>query len=251
MEMPGDRPGDQRVRPSGSGAVRGRGDAAGTVSARQELSLERLLSDQAFSRAAGTPAVPGNRLKLLRDGAGNYPAWLEAIGAARDTIRFENYIVRDDATGRAVVAALTERARAGVRVQVLFDWLGALGKGTPRLMRPLRAAGAEVRVFNPPRLDSPFGWIGRDHRKMLSVDERVGFVSGLCVGDMWTGCRRRGIEPWRDTGVRLEGPAVADLDLAFAHSWAAAGPALSDGLPDPEAIPPVGEMPVRLIEGRP
>src|SRR5688500_8882983 len=136
---------------------------------RQELSLTRLLSDQMLSRVAGTPPVPGNRLSLLRDGTENYPAWFEAIGSARRTIHFENYIIRNDGVGRQLAAALMERARAGVRVRLLYDWLGSFSKVPARLWRQLRQAGVEVRVFNPPRIESPFGWLSRDHRKMLSV----------------------------------------------------------------------------------
>ena len=87
----------------------------------------------------------------------------------------------------------------------------------------LREAGVEVRAFNRPRLDSPFGWLSRNHRKTVSVDGRVGFVSGLCVSDAWVGDPARGLAPWRDTGVEIRGPAVADLDAAFAQSWAEAG----------------------------
>jgi cardiolipin synthase A/B len=219
---------------------------------RQELSLTRLLSDQMLSRVAGTPPVPGNRLSLLRDGTENYPAWFEAIGSARRTIHFENYIIRNDGIGRQLTAALMERARAGVRVRLLYDWLGSFSKVPRRLWRELRQAGVEVRSFNPPRIESPFGWLSRDHRKMLSVDGRVGFVSGLCVGDMWVGDPRRGVEPWRDTGVRLEGPAVADLELAFFHSWTEAGGTMEPGeLPVPGDLPRVGDIPVRLVESQP
>src|SRR5690606_34298206 len=99
----------------------------------------------------------------------------------------------------------------------------------------LRAAGGEVRAYNPPRLDSPFGWLSRDHRKMLVVDGEVGFVTGLCVGDAWIGDPARGIEPWRDTGVEIRGPAVAQLERAFARTWAASGPPLPE---DALAPPP-------------
>jgi len=182
--------------------------------------------DQAFTRVTGARATAGNRVRLLRDGRENYPAWLEAIAAARTSIHFETYIIHDDRVGRQFAAAFQARAAAGVRVRVLYDWWGARGATGSRYWRELTAAGVEVRSFNAPRLDSPFGWISRDHRKCLIVDGRVAFVSGLCVGEAWVGDAIRGIEPWRDTGVAIEGPAVADIGLAFAGTWALAGPPL-------------------------
>src|SRR5262249_52000481 len=182
-----------------------------------------LLLAQAFSRMTGARATSGNHVRLLRDGRENYPAWLEAIAKATTSIHFETYIIHDDRVGQQFAAALQVRAAAGVRVRLLYDWWGARGATGSRFWNELIAAGVEVRSFNAPRLDSPFGWISRDHRKSLIVDGRMAFVSGLCVGDAWVGDRVRGIEPWRDTGVAIEGPAVADVDVAFAGTWSLAG----------------------------
>jgi cardiolipin synthase len=196
--------------------------------------------------------VPGNAVRLLRDAAENYPAWLEAIEAATRTIHFESYILHEDAVGRRFADALAARARAGVRVRVLYDWLGGLGKASRRFWQALREAGVEVRCFNPPRLDSPFGWVSRDHRKMLAVDGRVAYVTGLCVGRMWVGDPDRGIEPWRDTGVEVRGPAVADIEQAFAQTWALAGRPISPvELPTREGIAPAGSMRVRVVASVP
>src|SRR5919106_6869748 len=146
---------------------------------RLAISSIQILADQAFSRAAGAPLVAGNRVRLLKDAAENYPAWLGAIHAARRRIHFENYIVHGDDVGWLFAEALAAKAREGVRVRLIYDWLGALGKASRRLWRSLRDAGVEVRCFNSPQLDSPFGWLSCDHRKMLTVDGRIGFVSGL------------------------------------------------------------------------
>jgi len=184
------------------------------------------LWNQAFTRMAGAPARTGNRVDLLQDATENYPAWLEAIASARAWVHFESYIIHDDPVGRQFAEALAEKARSGVVVRVLYDWLGSRGLRPNRLWRMLRAAGVDVRCFNPPRLGSPFAWMSRDHRKMVGVDGRVAFVTGLCVGQDWVGDPRTGKEAWRDTGVRIEGPAVADVERAFAETWAAAGPPL-------------------------
>ena len=211
-------------------------------------STVRALAEQVFSRAAGAPLVPGNRVSILKDATENYPAWHKAIDAARRKIYFENYIVADDRVGREFVSALASKARSGVRVRVIYDWIGARGLASPRLWRPLIEAGAEVRCFNPPRLDSPFGWLTRDHRKMIAVDGRVGYVTGLCLSEKWTGERTPGREPWRDTGVEVHGPAVADIERAFAETWAVMGaPIPAEELVDAATIEPAGEMMVRVL----
>ena len=212
----------------------------------------RLLAEQAFSRAAGAPLVPGNRVRLLRDAGENYPAWLAAIAAAQRFILFENYIIQNDAAGQRFVEALTARARAGVRVCVIYDWFGGLGLGSRRLLAPLIDAGAQVRVFNPPSFGSPFGWMQRDHRKMMTVDGVVGYVSGLCVSSRWEGDAARGIEPWRDTGLEVTGPAVADIERAFAQVWAAVGAPLPDDLfTDAAAMARRGDIALRVLANQP
>jgi cardiolipin synthase A/B len=222
-----------------------RGSEPETVHPR---AMVRLLADQAFARASGAPLVAGNAVRLLRDARENYPAWLDAIRGARRHVHFENYIVLDDEVGWEFVRALAEKAREGVTVRVVHDWLGSLGKSSRSMWDELGAAGAEVRVFNPPRVDSPFGWLNRDHRKTLMVDAEVGFVSGLCVGRPWVGDPARGLEPWRDTGLELRGPAVADLEWAFADVWEATGRALSwSELPTREELRPAGEVMCRVI----
>jgi cardiolipin synthase len=208
--------------------------------------------EEAFARASGVPLVTGNDVRLLRDAGENYPAWLEAIAAARRTIHFESYIIHDDETGQEFARALAAKAGAGVRVRVIYDWLGAVGKTSHRFWRELREGGVEVRCFNPPGLLSPFAWLSRDHRKMLAVDGQVAFVTGLCVGRAWVGDPARGVEPWRDTGIALRGPAVADLERAFARMWAQAGPPIpSAELPAKDAVPAAGDVAVRVIAGMP
>ena len=193
-----------------------------TANRRDDISRNALL-DQAFTRATGSRATAGNRIELLRDARENYPAWLRAIAEARASIHFETYIIHDDHAGQEFADALRARAAAGVRVRVVYDWWGARGAAGGRFWRDLVKGGVDVRCFNPPRFDSPFGWISRDHRKCIIADGRLAFVSGLCVGDAWVGDPARGVEPWRDTGIVVEGAAVADIDRAFAATWALTG----------------------------
>lgn len=210
----------------------------------------RLLAQQAFSRTAGAPLIGGNDVDLLIDAEANFEAWLAAIASAQRSVLMENYIFRDDALAQRFRDALVERAQAGVHVCVIRDWLGCLGQSPARFWRPLVAAGGEVRTFNAPRLASPFGWLSRDHRKLLVVDGEIGFVSGICVSAKWLGDEARGIAPWRDTGVALRGPAVRELVHAFVDSWSRVGAPFSDAIlsaANGEAPPPVGDIDVRVV----
>jgi len=208
----------------------------------------RLLAGQAFSRAAGAPLIEGNAVELLVDIRANFDAWLASIRGARHAILFENYIFRDDELGRSFRDALVERAAAGVHVCVLRDWLGCLGQSSARFWAPLIAAGGSVRVYNPPRFGSPFGWLSRDHRKLLVVDGCVGYLGGICVSAKWLGDPARDIDPWRDSAVAIRGPAVRDLAQAFAESWAQLGAPLPDAiLAASGACAPQGEVDLRVV----
>jgi cardiolipin synthase A/B len=188
----------------------------------------RALAEQAFSRAAGAQLVAGNRVQLLINAAQNYPAWLAAIASARHHVHFESYIIHEDSAGMEFADALIAKAQERVRVRLVYDWMGGFGKTSRKFWNRLRAGGVEVRCYNPPRFDSPLGWLSRDHRKMLAVDGDVGFISGLCVGRMWVGEPEKHIDPWRDTGVEVHGPAMADIERAFAEVWAMMGPPIPD-----------------------
>ncbi|HEY9511661.1 MAG TPA: phospholipase D-like domain-containing protein [Rhodanobacter sp.] len=211
----------------------------------------RLLAERALSRAAGAPLLSGNAVELLIDAAAHYAAWLAAIRGAQHRVLLENYIVRNDAIGHAFLEALVERAQAGVLVAVLVDWVGCLGQSRSKFWAPLRAAGGQVRIFNPPQLGQSLGWISRDHRKVLVVDGTHGFLSGVCISEKWLGDSGRGIPPWRDTGVALHGPAVAEIEAAFAQSWASIDSALVDFPPLPGAAEPAGTVALRVIATQP
>lgn len=210
------------------------------------------LSEQAFSRASGAPLIEGNSLQLLVDAEENYPAWLEAIRQARDRVYLESYIVYDDEIGHMFADALIAKAREGVRVRVVYDWMGNFMRGSRRFWSRLREAGVEVRCYNPPRLTSPLGWLSREHRKTISVDGRIGVVAGLCIGRLWAGDPAQQREPWRDTGVLVRGPAVAELDRAFAEIWAATGaPLPPDELTRVGGVAPQGTAALRVIATAP
>lgn len=211
----------------------------------------RGIAQRAFSRAAGAPLVGGNALQLLLDAKKNYAAWEAAIEGARRAIYFENYIFQIDNIGRHFRDMLTAKARQGVAVRVILDWLGSF-RTSRKFWHPLIEAGGQVRYHNPPRFDSPLGWLSRDHRKTLVVDGSVGFVAGVCVSDTWLGDPAKRVEPWRDTGVEIRGPACTDLVSAFAEVWNENGepipPHELGSLPQPEHA---GDQSVRVIATAP
>ncbi|GAB2582321.1 cardiolipin synthase B [Dyella jejuensis] len=210
----------------------------------------RLLAEQALSRTAGAPLIGGNQIELLIDGQQHFDAWLAAIRGARQRVLLENYIVRDDDIGCAFRDALAERARDGVYVAVIVDWMGCLGQSGSAFWKPLREAGGQVRVFNPPQFGRSLGWMSRDHRKQLVVDGRLGFLSGVCISAKWLGEASRRIPPWRDTGVALRGPAVLQLEAAFADSWEVAGGIHPVFAPAPEDTL-AGDISLRVIATQP
>ena len=207
----------------------------------------------AFSRAAGA-LILGNHVRLLKDAQENYPSWIEAIKSARHWIHFESYIIHDDETGQLFADLLTAKAHEGVKVRLIYDWVGSLGNTRRSFFRRLAHAGVEVRCFNPPHFESPFGWVSRDHRKMLSVDGRIAYVTGLCVGQRWQGIPKRDgtLDAWRDTGVEIQGPAVAEIERAFSETWTVAGGTLPlEELPAAETIPVAGNVAVRVVASVP
>jgi cardiolipin synthase len=203
----------------------------------------------ALDRATGARPIEGNRLEHHPDSPRAIEAMLELIAAAQRWVHFENYIIRDDRTGRRFGAALTARAQAGVRVRVLYDGLGSFGTAH-RYWRSLRAAGVEVRPVHPL---SPWHLpdvIIRDHRKLVVADGIRAITGGLCIGDEWAGDTERQRQPWRDTMVAVSGPAAAALDRTFGRLWEHIGTPLP---PDElEADPPeCGTSTVRVVAGTP
>ena len=218
----------------------------------RHLSRSDEVLDTLFFRSAGAPLVGGNAVTVLLDGDQNYPRWLDALTAARRTIHLEMYIVHNDGIGRRFRDLLVEKARAGVAVRVLYDWFGALRPSSFRFWAPLAAAGGEVRIVNPPRMSTLMSLGSRDHRKLLTVDGRIAFIGGLCIGDDWLGDPARHIPAWRDTGLEIRGPAVAEAELAFATAWARWGEGLPAGtVPGVDDIRAEGDMDVRVIATSP
>jgi cardiolipin synthase len=165
----------------------------------------------------GPPIIDGNRVENLENGVEIFPAMLAAIRGARSTITFETYIYWSGSVGRQFADALGERARNGVRVHVLIDWVGSQKMEQP-LLDEMESAGVEVHRYHPLHWYNLTRMNNRTHRKLLVIDGRVGFTGGVGISDEWDG-DARDPEHWRDSHYRLEGPAVAQMQAAFMNNW--------------------------------
>jgi cardiolipin synthase A/B len=203
----------------------------------------------AINRAAGGRPVPGNQVHLLIDGPDTYQKMHEVIAEARHWIHFENYIIRSDSAGWRFAELLARRARDGIHVRVLYDWLGSVGTSRG-FWRYLQSAGVEVRAFHRPRLLDLVRNLSRNHRKLVVADGSRAVVGGLCIGCEWTGERHSHGQPWRDTAVDIRGPAAAVLDQTFVQVWQLTGTQVP---PDQVAgtVAPAGEAELRVISGEP
>ncbi|MGH7719120.1 MAG: phospholipase D-like domain-containing protein [Gemmatimonadaceae bacterium] len=170
-------------------------------------------------RIAAADASGGNTVALLRDGPQTFAEMLALIEGAREQVALESYIIRDDMVGERFAGALLAAAARGVAVRVIGDWIGT--RGTSRAFwRGLREGNVEARIFNPPGFRPWLGLIPRDHRKLLVTDCGVGITGGIGVGEEWSEREPRSRRArWRDTAVRIEGPAANDMHRAFETMW--------------------------------
>ena len=179
------------------------------------------ITDPQFQRSMGVllgpPLVDGNRVDTLVNGREIFPAMLAAIKSARKTVTFETYIYWSGRIGKEFADALADRARSGVRVHVLVDWVGS-SRMDSKYLDTMKKAGVEIEKYHPPRWYTLHKLNNRTHRKLLIVDGRVGFTGGVGIADEWDG-NAEDPAHWRDTHFRLEGPAVAQMQAAFVDNW--------------------------------
>ena len=174
-----------------------------------------------LSRLAGSPPRGGTDVKVLRDGLEAFPAMLEAMAAARSSIRFENFIFAGDTTGRSFAEALAAAAKRGVDVKVLYDPIGTMMVKGGSIADVLRRDGVTTRPFQPLSPFAPWSWLRfrhRDHRKTLTIDGQTAFVGGLCISDNWSPSQKGG-RGWRDTALRVRGSIALDVESAFDAMW--------------------------------
>lgn len=191
-----------------------------------ELKLPRALAQaQELVAYSADPLAlqAGHRIRVLIDGVETFPAMLQAIAHARQYVHLETYILRADRTGRTFAAALSERAKAGVQVRLLYDGFGAFPLSSAYLA-DLRRAGVQTLEYRPLRRRrwTWTKWLRRDHRKILVVDGEYGFVGGINIADDYSP-RGFGGKGWRDTHAVIQGPVVTDLEEMFRTTWHEAG----------------------------
>jgi cardiolipin synthase len=167
--------------------------------------------------ATGVPLVAGNRIDVLNNGDAFYPAMLEAIKAAENSITIEAYIYWAGDIGREFSTALAAKSSAGVRVKILLDAVGSTSIGE-EILRTLEGGHCQLAWYNPIRYYSLGRFNHRTHRKSLIIDGQIAFTGGAGIADHWRGDARDPSE-WRDMQIRIEGPAVTPLQTGFAHNW--------------------------------
>jgi len=197
------------------------------VNTVQEHHDERTVSlRRSLEGIIGVPMTEGNAVTVLRNGDEIFPAMLEAIAAATRTIDFLTFVYWRGEIGDRFAHALADRAKAGVRVRVLLDAWGARPIDHA-LVELMEEAGVMVHWFRPLERLRPSKVNHRTHRKLMTVDEAIGFTGGVGIADEWRGDARDERE-WRDTHFRIEGPAVDGLRAAFLDNWIETDPKLFD-----------------------
>ncbi len=197
----------------------------------------------------GPAIVGGNRVLDLQNGDEIFPAMLGAIRAAQKTITFETYIYWSGDIGKELAEALAERAKAGVKVSVLLDWVGSL-KMEAELIDLMKDAGAQVERYRPLHWYNLGRMNNRTHRKLLVVDGRIAFTGGVGVAEQWTG-NAQDPDHWRDMHFQLEGPAVAQFQAAFNDNWIKATGEVLNGEGYFPPLQRVGDMDAHLFIASP
>ena len=204
---------------------------------------------RSLSALLGPQIVEGNKVETLLNGEQIFPSMLAAIRAAKSTITFETYIYWSGSIGREFVDALEERARAGVRVHVLLDWVGSL-KMEQALVDEMKQAGVQVERFHEPHWSQWNKLNNRTHRKLLVVDGRIGYTGGVGIADHWRG-QARNPQEWRDSHFRIEGPVVAQMQSVFLDNWMKVTGDVLHGEPYFPALQPAGDLAAQMFSSSP
>ena len=222
---------------------------------RVEEEIEHLypVDDPQFIRAMGMLLVPaiveGNKVVELINGDRIFPAMLEAIRSARESVLFETFIYWAGDIGEEVAEALSDRARAGLRVHVLLDWVGST-RVDRELVRRMREAGVEVRMFHPLKWYHLGRMNNRTHRKLLIVDGRIGFTGGVGIAPQWCG-DAQDEDHWRDSHFRVEGPVVAQMQSVMLTNWSKTTGRVLHGADYFPALAPAGSMAAQMFASSP
>lgn len=222
---------------------------------RVERRLERMYSlhDPNFARELGVllgpPVLAGNRYAALRNGDEIFPQMLAAIRGAKRTINFESYIYWSGDIGREFAEALAERARGGVQVNVLLDWVGSQ-KIEEGVIERMSVAGVDVRRYHPVHWYTLNKLNNRTHRKLLVIDGRLGFTGGVGIADEWSG-RAQDPDHWRDMHYRVEGPVVGQMQSVFLDNWIKVAGDVPHGDGYFPELPPAGDGLAQVFSSSP
>jgi cardiolipin synthase A/B len=199
----------------------------------------------------GAPPFPRNTVELYFNGADKYAALRDAIRSAQHHVHMEYYIFRDDGIGTELRDLLIERVKEGVQVRVLCDGVGALSTLRTAFFKPLKQAGGEVAVYLPPKFGRIIDRVNfRNHRKIVVVDGRIGFLGGMNIGDEYQGSDPD-LGTWHDAHLRVAGAVVAELQRIFLTDWLFAAetcPVLPEHFPE---IEPAGDALVQIVTSGP
>lgn len=216
---------------------------------KHQFGIRDLAFLQTMHALTGAAIQPGNDVEVLKNGDEIFPSMLAAIRGARETINMESYIYWDGGIGRQFSEALAERSRAGVRVKLILDAVGC-SQMSPDLTHFMMQNGIDIEVFHPIRWYTLSRLNHRTHRKLLIVDGRVGFTGGVGIADEWLG-DAQGPNHWRETQVRIEGPAVIQMQFAFMDNWVKSRGEILTGLDYFPAVEPAGKKRVQVIKSSP
>lgn len=224
------------------------------MSPYENLGLNHPIFEQLRLRSSGNQMRQANVVRVLQDSTENFPAWRAAIAAAENYILIEMYIFADDEFGREMRELLIHKQLSGVQVVLVYDWFGSLWQWLKRFFVPLEEAGALVVSYNRLGFASGLGLAARNHRKSFIIDGKIAFVSGLCISSAWSGLPEKGVAPWRDTGVMLEGEVVADVFAAFVDTLQSQNQMLPEHIRLPEVASqdlPIGTARVGIVATTP
>ena len=211
-------------------------------------------SDPQFRRSLsvllGPPIVEGNKVQVLLNGDEIFPAMLAAIRGAQKSITFETYIYWSETIGREFTDALMERARAGVKVHLMLDFIGSM-KMDDKSLAELRAAGVQVQRYHKPVWWKLTRLNNRTHRKVMVVDGKIGFTGGVGIADKWRGAGQDE-NHWRDSHFRVEGPVVGQIQAVFTDNWTKSTGVVLDGpLYFPALEKSDGGLPAQMFSSSP
>lgn len=197
----------------------------------RQLMQEYDTGDPQFRRSMGVllgpPIIEGNKVEVLVNGDQIFPAMLDAIRSAQHTITFETFIYWSETIGKEFSDALIERAKAGVKVHIMLDFMGSI-KMDLAIIDAMKEAGVHVQRYHKPVWWKFTRLNNRTHRKLLIIDGKTGFTGGVGIADQWRG-QAQDKDHWRDTHFRVEGPVVGQMQAVFNDNWTKATGQVLDG----------------------